>query len=65
MGQTPDQIVSDIDRTRENLRSNLQELETRAKEAADWRVQFRRHPERMALAALAGGALLSLLIGRR
>ncbi len=65
MGQTPDQIVSEIDRTRESLRSNLLELETRAKEATDWRAQFRRHPEGMTLAALAGGALLSLLLGRR
>ena len=65
MGQTPNQIAQEIDRTRETLRSNLEELETRARDAADWRVQFRKHPERMALAALAGGALLSLLLGRR
>ena len=65
MGQTSDQLVSEIDRTRENLRANFEELELRAKEVADWRVHFRKHPEKMVAAALVGGVLLSLLFGRR
>ena len=65
MGQTPEQIEVEIDRTREALRANFEELETRAKEVTDWRSQFRRHPEGMAVAALVGGALLSLLLGKR
>jgi len=47
------------------LKSNLEELETRVKEAADWRRQFRHHPGAMMTAALVGGALLSALIGKR
>lgn len=65
MGQTSDEIVSDIDLTREELRSNLEELETRAKDAADWRSHFRKHPGPMLAAALLGGAFLYALIGRR
>ena len=65
MGQTTDQIETEIDDAREELRSNLQELESRAKDAADWRVHFRRHPGRMIAAALIGGALLSLTLGSR
>lgn len=65
MGQTSDQIVSEIDRKREELRANFQELEHRAKEVTDWRSQFRRHPQGMAVAALVGGAVLSMLLGRR
>jgi hypothetical protein len=64
MGQATDQIVNDIDQTREDLRSNLEELETRVKNAADWRAHFDKHPGPMLAAALVGGALLSLLIGR-
>jgi multidrug resistance efflux pump len=63
MGQTTDQIESDIERNADQLKSNLEELETRVKSAADWRSQFDRHPERMTVAALVGGALLALLVG--
>lgn len=65
MGQTTDQIASSIDQTREQLRSNLQELETRVKSAADWRSQFQKHPGPMVVVALLGGALLSSMIGTR
>ena len=65
MGQTTDQITSNIHQTREELRSNLEELETRVKNVADWRSQFQKHPGPMVLAALVGGALLSSVIGSR
>ena len=65
MGQTTDQITSNIDQSREQLKSNLEELETRVKSAADWRTQFERHPGRMMMAAVVGGVLLSSLIGKR
>ena len=65
MGQTLDSIVSEIDRTREELKANLQELEARAKEVTDWRQQFRKHPGRMFGAAAIGGALLALMTIRR
>ena len=64
MGQTAQQIETDIDRAREDLRSNLAELESRAREAADWRAQFRRHPGPMSVAAVIGGMLLFALIRR-
>lgn len=64
MGQTPDEIVTEIDRTREDLKSNLEELESRAREAADWRSQFRKHPGRLMVAAMVGGALVALSLGR-
>ena len=65
MGQTSDQLAAEIDQTREDLRANFEELEARARDAADWRTHFRRHPEKMVAAALMGGVLLSLLLGRR
>jgi hypothetical protein len=65
MGQTADEIVNDIDRTRESLRANLEELESRAKEAADWRHHYRKHPGAMIAAAVLGGVVLSALFGKR
>jgi hypothetical protein len=65
MGKTTDQIVNDIDQTRGDLKSNLEELEGRLKAATDWRVQVSRHPAAMIAAALVGGAILSSLIGKQ
>jgi len=65
MGQTTDQIASHIESTREDLNSNLQELETKVKSATDWRHHFRRHPGLALAAAFGGGVLLSTLIGKR
>ena len=44
MGETSGQITQEIEQTRARLGSNLQELETRVKEATDWRKQFRKKP---------------------
>jgi hypothetical protein len=65
MGQTTDQITSEIHRASDELKSNLEELETRVKNAADWRAQFNKHPGPMTVAALVGGALISLVVGTR
>ena len=65
MGQTTDEIASGIDQTREELKSNLEELETRVKRAADWRTHFRNHPGAMIAVAMVGGMLLSTLIGKQ
>ena len=65
MGQTTDQIASDIHRKRADLKSNLEELETRLKTVTDWREQFRRRPGAMMVAALVGGVLLSSMLGKR
>jgi len=64
MGQTTDQIEDVIDQTRENLKTNLEELETRVKAVTDWRSQFRKRPGSMVVAALVGGALLSSMLGK-
>jgi len=65
MGQTSDQIVNDIDQTREDLKSNLEELEIRMKAVTDWRSHFRKRPGPMVIAALVGGALVSSMLGKR
>ena len=65
MGQTTDQIASDIDRTRDDLKANLEELETRMKAVTDWRRQFEKRPGALLAAALVGGAVLSAMMGKR
>jgi hypothetical protein len=65
MGQTTDQIESEIEHARGELKSNIEELETRVKASADWRTQFDRHPGAMVVAAMVGGALLSAMLGKR
>ncbi len=64
MGQTTDQIETDIKHTREDLRSNLQELEQKVKSVTDWKQQFQNHPGTMVAAAFGAGALVATL-GRR
>ena len=63
MGETTDQIASEIDQTRDELKSNLEELEVRAKSVVDWRDQFDRHPAVMLTAAVLGGMILSSMLG--
>jgi len=65
MGQTTDQIENHIESKREDLKSNLQELETRVKTAADWRHYFAEHTGAMIAAAFGGGVLLAAMIGGR
>ena len=65
MGQTTDQIENQIENKREDLKSNLQELETRVKSATDWRHYFREHSGPMVAAAFGAGVLLSTVIGKR
>jgi hypothetical protein len=65
MGETTDQIESRIEDNREDLKSNLQELESRVKSATDWRRYFKEHTGAMIAVAFGGGALLSTMIGGR
>lgn len=65
MAEDPATIESEIRSTRQRLGSNLQELETRVRDATDWRVQFERHTGAFIGAAFGAGVLLSLLVGRR
>lgn len=65
MGERTDQIESQIETKREDLRSNLRELETRVKSATDWRHYFRQHTGTMIAVAFGGGVLLSALTRSR
>ncbi len=65
MGQTTDEITRQIEETRAELGSNLQELEWKIKGAADWRAQFRKRPFTLMGLALAGGLLLGMTLGGR
>lgn len=65
MGQTSDQIETHIENKREDLKSNLQELEGRVKSATDWRHYFKQYPGMMIAAAFGGGVLLSAMMRKR
>jgi uncharacterized protein DUF3618 len=59
MGETASQIENHIEETREDLGSNLHELEERVKLATDWRRQFRNNPAIFLALAFGGGLLLA------
>lgn len=64
MGETADQIRSQIEHARDRLGKDLDALEYRVKQETDWRVQLNRHPwafigVAFTLALLAGMALTS------
>jgi hypothetical protein len=65
VGQTTDQIEHQIENKREDLKSNLQELETRVKTATDWRHYFAEHTGTMIAAAFGGGVLLATMVRGR
>jgi hypothetical protein len=65
MGETTDQIESHIEHRREDLGSNLNELEQKVKSVADWRQQFQKNPKTMIGAAFGGGVLLASILGGR
>jgi hypothetical protein len=61
MGQTTDQIETEIHKAREALRSNFEELENRVKAVTDWKQHFRKNPGTMFAAAFGVGALLATM----
>ena len=65
MGETTDQLKAQIADARSRLGQNLNELEYRVKNTADWRFQFDRHPWPFIAAGFTGGLVLSWMIGRR
>jgi hypothetical protein len=65
MGETTDQIESHIENRREDLGSNLNELEQKVKAVTDWRQQFQKNPKTMIGAAFGGGVLLASMMGGR
>jgi hypothetical protein len=65
MGQTTHQIEAHIEDTRDDLGSNLHELEQRVKSVTDWKQHFRTNPMTMLGVAFGGGILLSAMLGGR
>jgi hypothetical protein len=63
MGATTNQIESFIENKREDLGSNLQELEQKVKSITDWRQQFRNNPMTMVAVAFGGGVALASMLG--
>jgi hypothetical protein len=64
MGQTSDQIKSEIDSQRQQLGANLQQLEEKVRTTVDWRAQFSEHPMPAVGLAFAAGFALSALMPR-
>jgi hypothetical protein len=58
-------LQREIDTEKAELLENLGALETKAREAADWRAHIRKHPWEAAGVALAAGAVLGFLTGGR
>jgi hypothetical protein len=65
MGQTTHQIEAHIEDTREDLSSNLHELERRVKSVTDWKQHFKTNPMTMLGVAFGGGVLLARMLGGR
>lgn len=65
MEQTTQQIETHIRDTRDNLGSNLQELEQKVKSATDWKQHFQTKPMTMLGIAFGGGVLLATMMGGR
>src|ERR1044071_688507 len=63
MGERSDQITRQIEETRSDLGYNLQELETKVKDATDWRKQFQKSPFTMIGIAFGGGILVAQVFG--
>ena len=64
MGQAASQIENHIENKREDLGSNLRELEDKVKSVTDWHHQFGNRPLVFLGLAFGGGAVVSSMIGR-
>jgi hypothetical protein len=63
MDKKPNEIVRHIESQRAQLGQNLTELEDRVHDAADWRVQYSRHPFWFVGAAAGAGLFAGLMAG--
>jgi hypothetical protein len=63
MGETTDQIAAHIEDTRDDLGSNLRELEQKVKSVTDWKQHFQKSPLTMVGVAFGGGILLASMMG--
>lgn len=64
MGQTVHQIEAHIERTRDQLGSNLHEFERRIDALTDWKEQFRARPLMLLGTAAIGGMVVAGLLRR-
>jgi len=65
MGQTTNQIEQYIDSKREDLGSNLSELESKVKSMTDWKHHFENSPMTLLAVAFGGGIVLASMLGGR
>lgn len=65
MGQTTHQIEAHIEDTRQDLGSNLNELERKVKSVTDWKEHFKTNPMTLLGVAFGGGVLLATMLGGR
>jgi hypothetical protein len=65
VGEKANRIESHIEQQRRECRDNLLELKQKVRRSVDWRVQCEERPMTMVGIAVGGGALLSILMGRR
>ncbi len=65
MGQTANEIETHIEHTRQDLGSNLQELEHKVKSVTDWKQHFQNSPMTMIGVAFGGGIVLATMLGGR
>jgi hypothetical protein len=63
MGATTNQIERHIEKTRDDLGSNIQELERKVKSATDWKQYFRNSALTLIGLAFGGGVLLASASG--
>jgi hypothetical protein len=63
MGETANQIESEIAQRRTELGDNLIELKQKAKATVDWRSQVEERPVTMLAVAFGGGIVLSAVLG--
>lgn len=63
MDTNTNQIEREIVAERHQLGRNLNELEIKAHELADWRTHYRRHPKVLLGLAIGGGLLAGALAG--
>ena len=63
MDQTVEQIEGQIEDSRQDLRSNLDQLGQTVKAAVDWRQKFRASPGAILAVAFGGGLILATVVG--
>jgi ElaB/YqjD/DUF883 family membrane-anchored ribosome-binding protein len=63
VGETAAQIEQLIGRQRDQLESDVQQLQSQLRSMVDWRLQVRRHPWGAAATAFAATYLVGMMLG--